>query len=98
MVQANPSGGKITLGYWNLRGVSRGNPARYMLAYSKANWEEKTYTIGDPAKEWSNTKDNLMEFANLPYIIDGNFKISETYAVHQYIAAQFCPDLLGKTP
>ena len=39
-----------------------------------------------------------MNFANLPYIIDGDFKISETYAVHNYIAQKYCPELIGNTP
>ena len=49
MVQANPSG-KITLGYWNLRGATRGNVARYLLAYCGAEWEETTWLIG--TGEW----------------------------------------------
>ena len=88
----------MLLGYWNVRGISRGNPARYLLAFSKANWEEKTWPIVDPEKGWTNAKPTLMDFANLPYIIDGDFKISETKAVHQYIAAKYCPSLLGSTP
>ena len=39
-----------------------------------------------------------MPFCNLPYIIDGNTKISETLAVHQYIASKYKPELLGRTP
>ena len=44
MAQAQPSA-KITLGYWNIRGIFRGNVTRYLLAYSQANWEEKTYVV-----------------------------------------------------
>ena len=29
-----PNEHKIILGYWNIRGANRGNPARYMLSYS----------------------------------------------------------------
>ena len=39
-----------------------------------------------------------MPFANLPHIIDGNFKVAESVAVHQYIAQKFCPAMLGSTP
>lgn len=94
------SGSKIVLGFWDSRGTCRGNVARYMLAYSKAPWEMKTYIMDDSAndKDWTNDKENLMPFCNLPYLIDGEFKVSETYAVHQYIAAKYCPDLLGNTP
>jgi len=88
--------GKITLGYWNLRGGPRGNVARYLLAYVGADWNEKMYTIGED--EWKNSKDSIMDFCDLPYIIDGDFKLSETYAVHNYIAQKYMPELIGNTP
>ena len=67
-----------------------------MLAYSQANWEEKTYTI--MSGDWQAAKDAVMDFPNLPYIIDGDLKLSETIAVHFYIAEKYCPALLGSTP
>ena len=45
------TGPKITLGYWNLRGGCRGNPARYLLHYAGIPFEEKTYIIGEP--DWA---------------------------------------------
>lgn len=84
---AKPSGSggkKIILGYWNHRGGSRGNVARFLLAYSGAAWEEKTYVRSEP--HWKHDKETLMPFCNLPYLIDGDHKLSETFAVHQYIA------------
>ena len=39
-----------------------------------------------------------MPFADLPYLIDGDFKLSETYAVHNYIAQKYCPELIRETP
>ena len=39
-----------------------------------------------------------LEFPNLPYFIDGDFKMTETLAIHHYIADKWCPDLLGATP
>ena len=65
---------KLTLGYWNIRGGCRGNPARYLLSYSGADWEDKQYTFGE--EEWTLNKPTLMPFANLPHIIDGEVKIS----------------------
>ena len=48
--------------------------------------------------EWKAAKGEIMPFANLPYIIDGETKITETFAVLQYIAGKFKPEVLGKTP
>ena len=88
---------KVTLGYWNFRGLCRANPARYLLNYGKVQYEEKSYTVGED--EWPKTKDTLgFEFPNMPYIIVGDFKLTETFAVHQYIAEKFCPAVNGKTP
>ena len=39
-----------------------------------------------------------MNWANLPYIIDGDYKLSETYAIHNYIAQKYMPELIGTTP
>lgn len=78
----NKLGGKnkVILGYLNLRGGCRGNVARFMLAHSGAAWEERTYVRGTP--DWGKDKETLMPFCNLPYIIDGDVKLSETFAVH----------------
>jgi len=39
-----------------------------------------------------------MDFPNLPYFIDGDFKLSETNAIHEYIADKWMPSLNGITP
>ena len=84
------------LGYWNFRGLHRGSATRYLLAYSQADWEEKSYV--KESGDWQAAKEGLMDFPNLPYIIVGDFKLSETAAIHFYIAEKFCPSLLGRTP
>ena len=39
-----------------------------------------------------------MDFPNLPYFLDlDNNKVTETLAIHYYIADKWNPDLLGKT-
>ena len=92
-----PQKEKVTLGYLNTRGCMRGNPARYLLNFAKVQYDEKTYILG--TDEWKNTKDSLgMDFPNLPYIDCNGFKVSETLAVHQYIAEKFCPAVNGTTP
>lgn len=37
-----------------------------------------------------------MNLPNLPYLIDGTFKLSETNAIMNYLAKKYDPNLLGK--
>ena len=39
-----------------------------------------------------------MEFPNLPYVIDGDFMLSESKAVNVYICDRWAPALMGSTP
>eukprot|EP00351_Strombidinopsis_sp_SopsisLIS2011_P004441 CAMPEP_0116877982 /NCGR_PEP_ID=MMETSP0463-20121206/9738_1 /TAXON_ID=181622 /ORGANISM="Strombidinopsis sp, Strain SopsisLIS2011" /LENGTH=56 /DNA_ID=CAMNT_0004525759 /DNA_START=140 /DNA_END=310 /DNA_ORIENTATION=- len=41
---------------------------------------------------------NGMDFPNLPYWHDGSYKLTETPAIHEYLAARYHPELLGRTP
>ena len=48
--------------------------------------------------DWRDEKFNLgMEFPNLPYLFDGDVKLTETLAIMQYIAKKWKPDLLGRS-
>jgi glutathione S-transferase len=86
---------KPCLGYWDVRG--RGNEIKYHLAYSGVDYTLKTYE-SSKREEWEAAKPNLgMPFPNLPYIQDGDVKISETLALHMYIASKWNPSLCGKT-
>lgn len=38
-----------------------------------------------------------LPFPNLPYLIHGGFKLTESLAIHQYLAEVYDPSLLGKT-
>ena len=64
---------KLTLGYWGFRGLVQ--PIRYLLAYSGLKFEEIVYKKHE---EWHiNDKHNLgLDFPNLPYLLDGNLKIT----------------------
>ena len=85
-----------TWGYWNIRAGPRGNINRHIIALSGANVEIKNYTFG--TEEWANEKNNLgLDFPNLPYIIDGDFKITESKAVTLYLCEKYMPSLLGAT-
>jgi len=75
-------------GYWNIRGYAQ--PIRNLLAYAGVEYEDKRYNIG-PAPEWDRSewladKFNLgLDFPNLPYYIDGDVKISQTFAILKYL-------------
>ena len=88
---------KFVLGYWGIRG--RGQVLRLLLAYTGQPWEDKVYT--GPEKWFgAGDKNNLgLEFPNLPYLIKGDFKISESVAIAKYIIRKSNKlDLLGKSP
>ena len=75
----------LIFGYFNMRGSARGNPTRFILNYAGVPYEEKTYVAG--SGEWQSQRDGLeMDFPNLPYIIDGDLKLSESVAIQMYIA------------
>ncbi len=73
---------RLVLGYWAIRG--RGSVPRMLLEYTGTPYEEKRYS---DFKDWFGAdKLNFKgEFPNLPYIIDGANRITETRAVVNYI-------------
>jgi len=85
----------LTLGYWGeVQGLVQ--PIRYLLEYTETPYVEKLY--GD-REEWNKDKPNLgIDFANLPYIIDGGRKVAESLALLNYVPIRAKRnDLLGKT-
>jgi len=68
----------LVFGYWPLRGL--GQQIRLLLSYLGLPWEAKIYTMRE---EWfENDKKNLnLAFPNLPYLIDGDFKLTESAAI-----------------
>ncbi|KAG9509887.1 Glutathione S-transferase Mu 1, partial [Fragariocoptes setiger] len=71
-----------------------------MLAHAGADFEEKRYTTG-PAptydrSQWLNEKFSLgLEFPNLPYMIDGDVKLTQSLTISRYLARKH--GLMGKT-
>ena len=76
---------KLTLVYWDLQGVTE--PIRLFLNYLKVPYDEKNIQSDE---EWATEQDNLKKagllMPNLPHIIDGDFKLSESEAIPWYIA------------
>ena len=89
---------KVKLGYWNIRGNA--SQIRYLMVYLGVDYEDVVYEQGEGPEfdrsAWTNVRDTLgLQFPNLPYMIDGNVKLTETYSIMKYIASKYGPQLLG---
>ena len=84
----------MKLGYWAFRGA--GHISRLSLAYSGLEWEDVKHV--DREKWQAEEKAGLgMDFPNLPYLIDGDFKLSESSAIPRYVLKKAGKtDALGK--
>ncbi|XP_006979548.1 glutathione S-transferase Mu 4 [Peromyscus maniculatus bairdii] len=88
----------MTLGYWDIRGLA--HAIRLLLEYTDSSYEEKRYTMGDAPdydrSQWLSEKFKLgLDFPNLPYLIDGSHKITQSNAILRYIARK--NNLCGET-
>ena len=89
MAQARP-----IFGYGAARIVDRGNVNRVLLTYAGVDFEDKRYPLG--GNDFAAEKYSLgFDYPNRPYIIDGDFKLSESGAVTMYIADRWAPALMG---
>ena len=73
------------------------------MKYCGVDFENKYYELGEPPnysrKNWNDEKYTLgLDFPNLPYFIDGDVNITETFAIHRYIAEKWKPELCGTNP
>ena len=90
----------LTLGYWNIRGLAES--IRLLLHYLEIEYKEVLYDFG-PAPDfkgdsWFNVKYTLgLDYPNIPYLIDGDFKMTESNAILRYICEKYKPELLGET-
>ena len=92
--------GKLVLGYWDIRGLAQ--PIRYLLAHIGLDYEDKQYFYGEApgfSKDaWFSVKASSgFDFPNLPYLIDGDLKITESHAIYRYLCNKYRPELLGKS-
>ncbi|XP_058511158.1 glutathione S-transferase Mu 1 [Ochotona princeps] len=88
----------ITLGYWDLRGLVL--PIRALLEYTGTSYVEKHYTMGDAPdhdqSQWLSEKFKLgLDFPNLPYLIDGTHKLTQSNAILRYLGRKH--NLCGET-
>jgi len=84
----------VTIGYWKIRGL--GQYLRLLLSYTGTEFED--VQLDDQEKWFKESKFQLgLDFPNLPYLIDGDFKMTESHAIAQYIINRSGhKDLLGK--
>ncbi|XP_003978825.2 glutathione S-transferase Mu 3-like [Takifugu rubripes] len=88
----------MKLAYWDIRGLAQ--PVRLVLEYTGTEYENKLYTCGEAPDYdkscWTDEKNKLdMNFANLPYLEDGDRKIVQSNAIMRYIARKH--NLCGET-
>ncbi|XP_003386865.1 PREDICTED: glutathione S-transferase Mu 3-like [Amphimedon queenslandica] len=88
----------LQIGYWSIRGLAQ--PIRLLLKYAGIEFENVTYTQAEAPsfsrEGWLSVKHTLgLPFPNLPYLIDGDVKITQTNAILTYLGRK--ANLYGKT-
>jgi len=99
MSASNTDKNQLVIAYWAIRGLVQ--PIRLTLHYTKTPFTDKLYVQGDgpeySREEWTREKEKLgLEFPNLPYMLDGDLKITQSKAILYYLGRKF--NLMGKTP
>jgi len=45
---------------------------------------------------WTSVKGTLgLDFPSIPYLIDGDTKLTDPYAIMIYLTTAYCPEILG---
>uniref|UniRef100_A0A8C5P8S0 glutathione transferase n=1 Tax=Leptobrachium leishanense TaxID=445787 RepID=A0A8C5P8S0_9ANUR len=88
----------MILGYWDIRGLA--HAIRFLMEYTKTPYEEKVYVAGEgpdyDLSQWLNEKEKLgLDFPNLPYLIDGDVKLTQSNTILHYIGSKH--GMCGKT-
>ena len=75
---------KLILSYWNVRG--RTEPLRMLLNFLELDYTYKGYELSQYV-EWQTVDKPALgtDFPNLPYLKDGDFILTESDAIAQYI-------------
>ncbi|KAM3934488.1 glutathione S-transferase Mu 4-like [Leptodactylus fuscus] len=79
----------MILGYWDIRGLC--HAVRLLLEYTGIPYEEKIYVTGEAPdydkSQWLAEKEKLgLDFPNLPYLLDGDVKLTQSNTILRYIA------------
>jgi glutathione S-transferase len=83
----------IKLGYWGIKGLAE--PSRLTLTLAGQEFED--YHPAD-REAWGVEKaGSTLAFPNLPYLVDGEYQITESAAIPWYVARKYRPDLAGNT-
>mmetsp|Transcript_12500 Transcript_12500/g.37722 ORF Transcript_12500/g.37722 Transcript_12500/m.37722 type:complete len:234 (+) Transcript_12500:269-970(+) len=89
----------LQFGYWPVKGL--GEKTRWLLAYLHRDYEEVNPSFGDwfnPASEKSKLSYGFA-FPNVPFVIDGAVKVTESEAVNLYLVEKAGrSEMLGTTP
>ena len=73
----------MEFGYWAIKGY--GEPIRWMILHLGLEDQVKEWNP-TTEEEWAARKAQLSPFPNLPYLIDGDYFISESAAIPGYLA------------
>eukprot|EP00922_Rhytidocystis_sp_ex-Travisia-forbesii_P022437 GHVS01032847.1.p1 GENE.GHVS01032847.1~~GHVS01032847.1.p1 ORF type:complete len:235 (-),score=26.39 GHVS01032847.1:102-806(-) len=90
----------LEIGYWKIRGFAQ--PIRLLLEYCKLPWRDTRYELQPmeggqwDRREWTDVKFKLgFDLPNLPWLVDGSLKLTESTAILRHIARKYKPELLG---
>jgi len=86
------------MGYWKIRGLA--HPIRFLFQYLGVDFEDKYYELTPEMTKdyWFADREQLnLPLPNLPYLVDGSHKVTESRAILKYLCRTRKPELLGKT-
>lgn len=87
----------IEIGYWNLRGLV--GFIKLISEYTGETIDWTWYDINSEREKWAKDKTDILPqkgfyFPNLPWMIDGNIKLTQSLAILKHIARKH--HLVGK--
>ena len=78
----------ILIAYWPIRGLCE--YVYLALEYLEVPYERKTYTAENMNEWYKEDKYNLgLHFANLPYLVEGDFKLVQSLAILKYVGRKY---------